>query len=284
MEGILRKIYYCVLKLLPAKIVINIENLFTYGRFLSKDRLEYFGEKIQWIKLYGNLEKYTDFVDKYKVREYISNKIGDEFLIPLIGVYNSPDEIDYNKLPNSFVLKLNHGSGYNIIIKDKNEIDKKKLNIKLKKWLKEDYSKIKKEVQYKNVKRKIICEKFINDKDGQLLDYKFFCFDGKPEFVKVDSDRFTGHRVDFFDMKWNKIQMMEENYLNCDKLINKPENFEKMIEIAEKLSNNFQFVRVDLYNVDGKIYFGELTFTPASGRHPFKPLVKDKEIAERIKI
>lgn len=284
MEDILRKIYYCVLKLLPAKIVINIENLFTYGRFLSKDRLEYFGEKIQWLKLYGNLEKYTDFVDKYKVREYILNQIGDEFLIPLIGVYNSPDEIDYNKLPNSFVLKLNHGSGYNIIIKDKNKIDKKKLNIKLKKWLKEDYSKIKKEVQYKNIKRKIICEKFINDKNGKLLDYKFFCFDGKPEFIEVDFDRFSGHKMNFYDLNWNMLELKKGKCENYTDIYKKPYNFEKMCEIAKELCKEFQFVRVDLYNVDGKIYFGELTFTPASGRHPFKPLDKDKKIAERIKM
>lgn len=284
MKKILRRIYYSIIKFLPAKFVINIENILSYKRLFNKDTPQYFGEKIQWLKLYGNLEQYTDLVDKYKVREYIAKEIGEEYLIPLINIYNTPEEIDYNKLPNSFVLKVNHGSGYNIIVKDKSKIDISKINNQLNKWLKEDYSQIKKEFQYKNVKRKIICEEFINDKNGQLIDYKFFCFDGKPEFIKVDFDRFTTHKANIYSPDWKLLELSVKGQANYKGDCPKPINYKKMLTISKKLCRKFQFIRVDLYNVDGKIYFGELTFTPASGIHPFYPLEKDLKIAERIKL
>ena len=182
MKEILRIIYYKILSFLPAKIVINIENIKAYRRLFNKKDVKYFGEKIQYLKLYGNLEKYNEYVDKYLVRKYVSNKIGEKYLIPLIGNYSIPEEIYYPNFPQKFVLKLNHGSGYNIIIKEKKKINTKKINKKLNKWLKEDYYKIKKEYQYKNVKKKIICEEFISDKNNELLDYKFFCFNGKIPF------------------------------------------------------------------------------------------------------
>ena len=286
MKDALRKIYYAIIKILPDRMVINFENIRAYGRKLNddKEKVLYCGEKIQYLKLYGNMERYNDLVDKYMVRNYIQEKIGEEYLIPLLGVYDSPEDINYDILPNKFVLKGNHGSAYNIIVEDKKTINKNKINKKLKKWINEDYSKIKKEYQYKNVIRKIICEKFMSDKNGELLDYKFFCFDGNPLFVKVDFDRYTEHKINFYDMNWNRIYMNEGNYKSYEGLSEKPVNFDSMINIAKKLSRDFQFVRVDLYNIDGKIYFGELTFTPTSGKNPFYPLEKDLEISERIKI
>lgn len=284
MKEFLRKIYYSILKILPAKLVINIENIFTYKRPLKKNKIEYFGEKIQWMKLHGNLQKYNNYVDKYLVRDYVKEKIGEEYLIPLLGVYEDVSEIDYSKLPKSFVLKANHGSGYNIIVKDKSKSNFSKINKKLSKWLKEDYYKIKKEYQYQNVKKKITCEKFIQDKNNQLLDYKFFCFDGKPAFVKVDFDRYENHKVNFYDMDWNLLEMQEAGWENYTEKYEKPENFDLMQELTNKLCEDFQFVRVDLYNADGKIYFGELTFTPASGKHAFVPLEKDIKIAKGIRI
>ena len=172
----------------------------------------------------------------------------------------------------------------NIIVKDKEKLNIKKTNKKLNKWLKNDYSKIKKEYQYKYVNRKIICEEYISDKNDELIDYKFFCFDGEPLFCKADIDRFTEHKVNFYDMEWNRINMREAKFKNYDGSMEKPKNFEMLKEIAKKLSSDFQFVRVDLYDVDGNIFFGELTFTPASGKNPFYPLEKDKEIAKRIEI
>ena len=286
MKELMRKIYYFIIRFLPDKLVINFENYRAYKRFLPKNKkdIKYFGEKIQWLKLYGNLEKYNDYVDKYLVRNYIKSEIGEEYLIPLLGVYDNSKDIDYNVLPNKFVMKINNGSAMNIIVKDKNSENLGKINNKLDKWLKNDYSKIKKEYQYKNVDRKIICEEYISDSKGELVDYKFFCFDGEPLFVKADLDRFSDHKVNFYDMDWNFMDMRESFYKNCDNNVKKPKNFDKMIDISKKLSKNFQFVRVDLYDVDGKIYFGELTFTPASGKNPFYPLDKDLEVAKKIKI
>lgn len=284
MKDIIRKIYYLIISVLPAKLVINFENFRTYKRFLNKKNPKYFGEKIQWLKLYGNLEKYSKYTDKYVVREYVTSKIGEEYLIPLIGIYKEIEEINYEKLPEKFVLKNNNGSAMNLIVNDKNSLNINKTNKILKKWLKSKYYKIKKENQYKYVDNKIIIEKYISDKNGELLDYKFFCFDGEPLFLKVDYDRFSNHTSNFYDMNWNKLELRELGYENYNKKTTAPTNFNKMVEIAKKLSKDFQFVRVDLYNLDGKIYFGELTFTPASGKNSFLPLAKDIEIASKIKI
>lgn len=281
---LIRRIYLQLLKILPTKFVINIENLLTYGKWLNEKNPKYFGEKIQCLKLSGKLEKYSKYADKYKVREYVEKKIGKQYLIPLLGVYDKSQDINYSELPNKFVLKLNHGSAYNIIVKNKDKANIKKINNQLEKWLKEDYSKIKKENQYKNIDRKIICEQYISDKNDELLDYKFFCFDGKPEFVKIDFDRFSNHTMNYYDLNWNLLEIKEGKYQNYNGNVKKPENFQEMIDIVTKLSSEFQFVRVDIYNVDGKIYFGELTFTPASGKNKFTPLEEDHKIAERIKI
>ena len=279
-----KQVYRNILKILPTKLVLNIENLRGYHKLIDFKNPKYFGEKIQWLKLYGNLEKYTDYVDKYKVRDYIKKIVGEEYLIPLLGVYDKSSDIDYSKLPNQFVLKINNGSGYNLIITDKDKLDIKKTNKKLNTWLKEDYSKIKKEPQYTNVERKILCEKFINDKNGQLLDYKFFCFCGVPKFIEVDFDRFDNHTMNFYDLEWNLLNFTKGNYKNYKGEVKRPKNFDKMIELTKKLCKDFNFVRVDLYNVDGKIYFGELTFTPAGGVTPFNPIEKDLEFAKLIEL
>ena len=279
-----RQIYRNILKILPTKVVLNIENLRGYHKLINFKNPKHFGEKIQALKVYGNLEQYTNLVDKYKVRDYIEKKIGKEYLIPLLGVYNNAEEIDYSKLPNQFVLKINNGSGYNIIVKDKKTLNIKDTNKTLNKWLKEDYSKIKKEVQYKNVERKIICEQFINDKKGQLLDYKFYCFNNNIEFIEVDFDRFENHTMNFYDTNWNLLDITKGDYQTYKGECNKPMYFDKMVELVNVLCKEFQFARIDFYNVDGKIYFGELTFTPASGLTPFNPIEKDIELAKKIEI
>lgn len=280
MRDWMRKIYYDFLKLFPVKLVRNINNLRSYHRLFRKP--EFFGEKLQWIATECDLSKYTPLVDKYLVRKYIAEKIGEEYLIPLIGAYDNPDDIDFSKLPKSFVLKANHGSGYNYLVKNKDDLNEKRVKKLMQSWLKEDYYKINKEYQYKNVEKKIICEKFVTDKTGELLDYKFFCFNGEPYFVKVDYDRYSNHTTKFYDMNWNAVEMSEQGFGKYAGEGKKPENFDKMVELARKLSKDFPFVRVDLYNVDGKIYFGELTFTPAGGKHAFFPLEKDKKFADLI--
>ncbi len=278
----LKNVYRAIIKRLPTKTVLNIENLRGYKRLLKNNRIEYFGEKIQWIKMHGNLEKYRDLVDKYKVREYVEQSVGSKYLTEIIEVYDSTDEIDFDKLPNKFVLKLNTGSGYNIICNDKSKLNKNKTIKKLNKWLKEDYSKIKKEPQYRNIEKKIICEKYMEDKNGKLFDYKFFCFNGKVEFIEVDFDRFENHAMNFYDIDWNLMDLKKGKYPNYSGKFEKPKNLEEMIEVAEKISKKLPFARIDLYNVNEKIYFGEITLTPAGGLTPFSPIEKDKEYAKMI--
>lgn len=279
-----RQLYRNILKILPKKIVLNIENIRGYHKCVNFKNPMYFGEKIQCLKLYGKLEKYTDYVDKYLVREYINQKLGEEFLIPLLEVYDNPEEIEYDKLPNRFVIKLNTGSGYNIIVDDKKTIKKEQINTQLKRWLKEDYYKIKKEDQYKNINKKILIEKYIENKNGDLQDFKFYCFDGKIEFIEVDFDRFSNHTMNFYSPEWKLLKLNKGDYQNYSESFDKPLNFEMMKESVEKIAKDFQFARIDFYDVDGKIYFGEITLTPAGGLTPFNPIDKDIEYAKKIKI
>lgn len=284
MNDIVKSFYRGIIKKLPTKVVLNIENLRGYHRLLRKNRIEYFGEKIQWIKLHGNLEKYKNLVDKYKVREYVSERIGKKYLIDIISVYNQADEINFEELPEKFVLKLNTGSGYNVICRDKHKLDIKKTVRKLNKWMKQDYEKIKKEPQYKGIKKKIICEEYLENKKGNLLDYKFFCFNGKVEFIEVDFDRFENHAMNFYDLNWNLLDLKKGRYPNYSGKVDRPSNLSEMINVAEKLAIEIPFARIDLYDVNNKIYFGEITLTPAGGLTPFFPLNKDKEYAEMISL
>ena len=242
-----------------------------------------FSEKIHFIKISDWLEDKSDFVDKYKVREFIKNEIGEEYLIKLLGVYDNVEQIEFDKLPQSFVLKLNNGSGYNLIVKNKDDINELQTRELLNEWLKSDFYKVSREKQYKNVKQLLICEEYLEDDSGELRDYKFFCFDGKFKFVQVDSGRFSEHIQNFYDNKWNKLDftyVCEKN----DIIDIKPEKYEEMITLAEKLSSQFPFVRVDFYYINNKIYFGELTFTPNNGMESIKPIERDTEIAGWIDI
>lgn len=243
-----------------------------------------FNEKLQWLKLYDRNPEYTIMADKYRVREYISSKLGEEYLIPLIGVWNSPDEIDFNKLPDKFVLKCNHNSGLGMCIcKDKANLDIKKVKKGLSKGLKQDYYLTGREWPYKNVPRKILAEQYIenNEVDG-LTDYKIHCFNGVPKFVLVCQDRFakTGLTEDFFTPDWEHMSVKRPKIPNASKNIPKPEKLEEMLFLAEKLAKDIPFVRVDFYFVDGRIYFSELTFFPASGFSPFEPEEWDKTFGD----
>lgn len=240
-----------------------------------------FNEKLQWLKLYDRNPKYTTNVDKYKVREYISDKIGDEYLIPLIGVWNNPDDIDFDTLPKKFVLKCNHNSGKGLIIcKDKSNLNLDKTKKELKNALKEDYYMRSREWPYKNVPRKIICEEYLGENPN---DYKFFCFNGKVEYILVCSDRFDSIKETFFDRNWNVAPFKRPN-IEIDDKIKKPINFNKMIELSEFLSKDIPFLRVDFYEVDNEIYFGELTFYTASGFSPFEPNDWDYKLGDLIEL
>jgi len=239
----------------------------TTGKNLNLDNPQTFNEKIQWSKLYDSTPIKTKLADKFLVRKWVARKIGKKYLIPLLGIYNSFDEIDFDKLPNQFVIKCNHGAGYNIVVKDKSQLDLKDARQKINSWMSEDFAfKNGCELHYHNIKHKIIIEKFIeNNSKKDLNDYKFYCFNGQVKYIQVISERtINSHTVSFYDKKWNKQDWWDNNRFNGE--IEKPKQLEKMISLATKLSKGFNFVRVDLYYLDTEdIYFGEMTFTPSSG-------------------
>ncbi|EOU2054538.1 ATP-grasp fold amidoligase family protein [Clostridium perfringens] len=269
-------------RFLPTKIVLNIDYLRSYKKKLNLDNPRYYGEKIQWIKLNGNLERYGNYVDKYEVRNYVNEKLGYGYFPELIGVYSNSDEINFKNLPDRFVIKMTNGTGGNIICKDKSKLDILETKNKLNKWQKEKIYKYTKENQYKNVKSKIICEEYLEDETGSLTDYKLHCFDGKVEMIEIHRDRYTDHKENYYDIYWNDYGVSCKVKKGPD--MEKPKNLNKMINIAENLSKDFTYVRVDLYSVKGKIYFGELTFTPANGTDPFLPMEKDLYLGTLINL
>lgn len=246
-----------------------------------------FNEKIQWLKLYDHNPDYTKMVDKVEAKKYVASIIGEEYIIPTIGVWDSPDDIDFDSLPNQFVLKCNHGCGDMCICSDKAKIIIAQVKASLKEGLKRDYYKIWREWPYKNVKRRIIGEKYMVDESGyELKDYKFFCFDGKPEFMFVASDRplkAEETKFDFFDMDFKHLPF-KNGHPNANHSIAKPSSFELMKELASKLSKGLPHVRVDFYDVNGHVYFGELTFAHWSGLVPFEPEEWDYKLGKLIKL
>ena len=222
-----------------------------------------FTEKIWWMKIYDSTFLKTFCTDKINLHNYSEHILGKDICIPIIKIYNKVEDINYDELPNKFVIKCNHGSGYNIIIEDKTKINKNEVNQKLNKWLLEDYAfKHDCELHYHNIKRKILIEEYKENLD----DIKIFCFNGKPKFCQVDK-HFQEHRMNFYDCDWNYLPMISNSVYptNPQKMDKKPEQLNEMLELAKKFSKDFKFVRVDLYPRKDGIYLGELTFTPGGG-------------------
>ena len=265
--------------------LIENEYLKVLGHSLNWDNLQTYTEKMQWEKIYDKNPMKTVLADKYRVREWIENKIGNDYLIPLIGVWDSFDDIDFNSLPDQFVLKTNHGTGTNLIVKDKEKLNIKRTKRMFDDWMKIDYAFMNSlQLHYRKIPRKIIAEKYLETDLGELQDYKFLCFDGKPYFCWVDLGRFSKHTRTVFNMKWELQPWTQATYGIASHEIPKPKNFDKMVEIATILSKGFSHVRVDLYNVDGKIYFGEMTFTNGSGLDPIVPEKYDKVLGDYWKL
>jgi hypothetical protein len=225
-------------------------------------------------------------VDKYKVREYISKKIGEEYLIPLVGgPYYSVDEIDLNKLPNQFVLKCNHDSGSVVICKDKSKFDFEVAKKKLDYCLKHNFWYLGREWVYKNVKPCIVAEKYmVDESENELKDYKVFCFNGEPKIIQVDYGRFTEHKRNLYDTKWKYIEAAIEYPTDKKVEIERPKQLSQMLQLAKILSKDIPFIRTDLYSINDKLYFGELTFFQGSGFEKFSPNEWDKKLGEWIKI
>lgn len=242
------------------------------GKKLDLKSPRTYTEKMQFAKLHKNTPLKTELTDKYKVRKWVSEKIGEKHLIPLLGVWDRFKDIKFDELPSKFVLKTNHSSGWNLVVKDKDEINYKKEKLKFNRWMKKNFAYSGDlQLHYKEIEPKIIAEEFIEDSNGKLTDYKFFCFDGKVHFCWIDEGRFSNHYRNVYDLNWDLLPWTQHNYSNTPYPLNKPENFEKMIEIANVLCQGFSHVRVDLYNVDGEIYFGEMTFTNGSGYELIHP-------------
>ena len=242
------------------------------GREVELENPIKFNDKLQWLKLNWHDPVATKCADKYEVREIIKEKIGEEYLNELIGVYESVDEIDIDKLPDKFVLKGTHGSGFNIICKDKSKMNWDEEFKKMRRWLRTNYYLQNREWVYKDQKPRIICEKYLEEKEvGQLRDYKFHCFNGEPKFIQVDFDRFQNHKKNIYDTNWNLIEV-EFNYPYDNSIsIEKPKKFEEMKKLSKILSNDFPYSRIDFYYLNHTIIFGEITFFPASGMGPFNP-------------
>lgn len=261
----LKNIYYNILWRLPKKIATKIRYFVATEKVLNFKNPKDFNQKILYLLVnkYGDLE--TKCADKYEMREYVKEKGFDLYLPKLYGVYDDANKIIFENLPQEYVLKTNHGCGCTFIKRKDDKLDENFVKKELKKSLKQNFAKNNLEYQYKNIKPRIICEEYIKE-EGKInpLDYKFYCFRGKVECILLCSEREQKLRLDYYDINWKKLDYAKAEY-RSNKIHEKPKNFEKMIEIASKLSEDFPWVRVDLYNANGRIYIGELTFTPAAG-------------------
>ena len=280
-----------IFKFLPDKMALKIMYKNAFLRAIDLKSPKTFNEKLQWLKLYNRDPGYTKMVDKYEAKKYVASVIGEEYIIPTYGVYNSFDEIDFDALPDQFVLKCTHGSGDVVIVRDKNAFDRDAAKAKLTKSLKTNYYKISREWPYKNVKPRIIAEMLLKERcnDGDdseprgIRDYKFMCFNGKMEYVFVCSGRFDkeGLHATFFDSNWNLMDF-EHNDPSEKSGFPKPKTYSKMLSLSEELSKNIPFVRIDFYECDEKIYFGEITFFSGGGFEPFQPEEWDRKLGDLI--
>lgn len=281
--NIVRRVFDKVKHMIPDKTYLKLQYKYHLGKKLNLGNPETFNEKLQWLKLNDRKPEYTMYVDKYAVREHIKNSIGEEYLIPLIGVYNSVEEIDWDELPDKFVLKCTHGSQCNIICSDKSRLNIEESKAKLKKWMNRNWFWYGREWPYKNVKPRIICEKYMVDESGtELKDYKVFCFNGTPRLIQVDFNRFTEHRRNLYDTNWNQIDGFFNFSSDRSVEIAKPKQLNTMLKFAENLAVQTVFSRIDFYLVYEKIYFGEITLYPESGFGKFSPSELDSRLGSWI--
>ena len=279
------KIIRFLLRLLPDKIYLQLIYFKHFKKFIDFNNPKTFNEKIQWLKVNYRNDVFTEMVDKYKAKQYISQLIGEEYIIPTLGVWNNPEEIEFDKLPEKFVLKCNNDSGGIVICKNKQTLNIAETKKFLKSRLNNNGFWYGREWPYKNIKPCIIAEKYVENNNHELIDYKFFCFNGKPKIVLVCSERFSSNNMckTYFDENWNLLNIVEANH-RINKEQKKPQTFEKMKEFSKKLAKDMPFVRIDFYEIKGKLYFGEITFFPASGLEKFKPEEWDYILGDMIDI
>jgi hypothetical protein len=254
-----------------------------HGYKLDLKNPKTFSEKIQWMKFNGNLQACGKFVDKHEARSYVKEKVGSKYLTPQIGCFNSSEDIDFDKLPNKFVIKATHAAGWNLIVEDKTKLNIPEAKKQIDSWVNNSFYEQTGEENYKNIKGRVVIEEFIEEPSGDLMDYRFFCYNGVPRFIHLDSYADVNKRRNIYDLDWNKLDCTC-GYENILKGVERPRKLNEMIEVAKKLSEGFPFVRVDLYYVENNIYFGELTFTPQNGYGKFTPTEYDYLFGEDFKL
>lgn len=254
-----------------------------FGKSIDLKNPETFNEKIQWLKIHDRKDMYIKLVDKYEAKKNVIESIGEDYVIPTIGIYDKFEDINFDELPSQFVIKCTHDSGGLVVVKDKSKMNLREIRKKISKSLKRNYYYHGREWPYKNVKPRIIIEKYMEDDNAdELTDYKVMCFGGKAKMIFTCTERFgDGLKVTFFDLDWNKLPF-ERHYPASKKDIPKPKNLKKMIELSEKLAEGIPFVRIDWYEINGKLYFGEYTFYPGSGFEEFTPEEWDKKLGDLI--
>ena len=275
-----------LLAFLPDKIYLKLQYQLTFNKKLNLNNPQTFNEKMQWLKLYDRDPIYTTMVDKHRVKAYVSELIGEEHIIPSLGVWDSLDEIDFDSLPEQFVLKCTHDSGGLVICRDKSQFDRSAAREKIEKSLKKNYYRRCREWPYKDVHPRVLAEPYMQDGDSLSLPvYKFFCFNGKVKVIQVIlNDKTPSESIDYFDREWNLLPL-RQNYPNSDSSLPKPDLLEEMISFAETLAKNRKsFIRVDLYSINGKIYFSEYTFFSDSGLAAFSPEDWDLKLGSWISL
>ena len=284
-------LYHCFMSWLMPRVISDRKAVIKYykkksgGEVLNLKHPEKFSQKQQWYKLYSRNPLMEKCADKFAVREYIKECGYENLLNDLLGSYDKVKDIDFDSLPERMVIKAAHGSGFNIIVRDKSELNIFQTKLMLNSWLHQNIAWSGREWVYMNMPRRIIIEKYLEDESGGLQDYKFFCFNGKPQFMQLEVGRYTDHNTrNFYDMDWNLMPFGKELPHNPDIKVERPEKFDEMKQIAADLCKPFQFVRVDLYQVGGKVYFGELTFFPAGGAPDFVPSEYDSIVGNMWKL
>lgn len=273
-----------LLNFVPDALFLRLQYYLKLGRRLNLAQPSLYNEKLQWLKLHDHRPEYCTYVDKLAVRDYVAAKAGEKYLIPLIAACERVDQIDWDALPQRFVIKCTHGSSSNIICADKSQLDVAAAKSKLEGWMQRNWFWLSREWPYKNVRPRIIVEKFMGGADGSVpYDYKLMCFDGEPRYIVVDADRYTGHTRNYYDTSWVK-QPMRNRHPNCAHEIPRPPQLEEMLDVARKLSQGIPHVRIDLYVVDGAVYFGEMTFFHGFGMEVFEPRAFEQHMGDLISL
>ncbi|MDL2205578.1 glycosyl transferase [Eubacteriales bacterium OttesenSCG-928-N13] len=269
---------------MPSGLFLRLQYFLKLGRVLHLKRPQLYNEKLQWIKLHDHKPEYITYVDKLAVRDYVRAQIGEQHLIPLIASYDSVDEIDWDALPDRFVIKCTHGSSSNIIVTDKSKLNIERAQAKLRAWMKRNWYPQGREWPYLHVKPRIIVEQFIGAEDGTVpFDYKFMCFEGEPTYVIVDADRYTKHTRNFYDPNWVK-QDMFNRHPNIPYDVPRPPKLDEMLQIAKALCQGIHHIRIDLYLVGDTIYFGEMTFFHGGGVEVFRPRSFEQHMGDLIQL